>query len=183
VTVLLTSRLRLEPIAKQHFDGIYEMDRLPEVMRYISGKPATREQTAAWIASVERCWAAWNTSWWALIKPASGRIIGAGCIQHARREAALPADLDSLRSNPLEIGWRLHPEFWRRDLATEAARRMAAFAFENLAASELIASCHPDNAASIRVMERLGMHLRGLETWHGELSPTYVISRENWLKT
>jgi hypothetical protein len=50
LTVLHTARLRLEPITDQHLDGVYEMDREAEVMRYISGEPATREQTAAWIA-------------------------------------------------------------------------------------------------------------------------------------
>jgi RimJ/RimL family protein N-acetyltransferase len=180
VTVLHTARLRLEPITDQHLDGVYEMDREVEVMRYISGKPATREQTAAWIARVQRCWAAWGTSWWAFVEPASGRIAGAGCIQYARREADLPADLQTLRCNPLEIGWRLHPDFWRQGLASEAAFRMAAFAFEDLAGAELIAFRHPDNVASARLMERLGMRYRGLETWYGEIGATHVVGREEW---
>ena len=181
--VLHTTRLLLEPIAERHLDGLYAMDQIPEVMRYITGKPATREQTEAWIAGVQRCWTAWSTSWWAFIEPTSARIAGAGCIQYARREAALPADLKSLRHNPLEIGWRLHPDFWRQGLASEAAERMAAFAFDSLAAPELIATCHPDNFASIRVMGRLGMQFRGIEIWYGDLSPTYLVSRENWLKS
>ncbi len=37
---------------------------------------------------------------------------------------------------------------------------MARFAFENLAAKELMAVRHPDNAASGAVMDRLGMHYR-----------------------
>lgn len=37
MTVLLTPRLRLEPITEVHFDGLQAMNRLPEVMRYISG--------------------------------------------------------------------------------------------------------------------------------------------------
>ena len=139
LTTLHTERLRLEPFAEQHLDGLHEMNRRPEVMRYITGQPETREQTAAAIARVQRCWAAWGTSWWAFIDLASGRVAGAGCIQHARRDAALPADLESLRSNPLEIGWRLHPDFWRQGLASEAAARMAAFAFDTLATPEIIA--------------------------------------------
>lgn len=181
LTTLYTTRLRLEPIGEQHLDGLYAMDRLPEVMRYVSGRPATLEQTHAWIGRVQACWAAWGTSWWAFIEPATNRVVGAGCIQYARREADLPADLNSLRSNPLEIGWRLHPDFWRRGLASEAALRMAAFAFEDLAAAELIAVRHPDNHASARVMDRLHMHFRGLETWYGHLEATHVVSREAWL--
>jgi RimJ/RimL family protein N-acetyltransferase len=182
MTILRTARLCLEPFAEQHLDGLNAMNQMPEVMRYISGEPETREQTAAWIAGVQRCWAAWGTSWWAFIEPTSGRIAGAGCIQYAHREAERPADLESLRRNPLEIGWRLHPDYWRQGLATEAALRMAAFAFDSLAARELIASCHPDNDASVRVMDRLGMRYRGIEIWYGEPGPTHSLSRDDWLK-
>lgn len=135
------------------------------------------------VAGVQRCWSTWSTGWWAFIDPRSGRLAGAGCIQYARREASLPLDLESLLANPLEIGWRLHPEFWRQGLASEAAQRMAAFAFERFSAHELIATCHPNNAASIRVMARLGMQFRGCEIWYGEPCHTYVLTRETWLKT
>lgn len=180
MTTLHTPRLRLEPLVAAHLDGLYAMDQLPEVMRYISGEPATREQCTEWIARSQRCWAAWGTGWWAFIELASGRLAGAGCVQHARTTLALPADLQSLRSNPLEIGWRLHPHFWRQGLATEAAQRMARFAFEELAAAEIIAVRHPDNADSQRVMDRLGMRFRGLEGWYGFSDPTCVLSRQDW---
>ncbi len=179
--ILHTARLRLEPITTQHLDGLHEMDRLPEVMRYISGEPASLEQTKAWVARVQRCWAAWGTSWWAFIDPASGRVAGAGCIQHGRTTPNLPDDLQTLRTNPLEIGWRLHPDFWGKGLATEAALRMAAFAFDDLAAPELIANRDPNNKASERVMQRLGMHYRGMEPWYGVPCATHVLSRKAWL--
>ncbi len=156
------------------------MNRKPEVMQFITGQPETREQTAAGIARVQRCWAALGTSWWAFIEPASGRVAGAGCIQYARRDPVMPSDLGSLRSNPLEIGWRLHPDFWHLGLASEAAASMTAFAFDTLAAPEIIAVRHPDNIASKRVMDRLGMRYRGMETWYGESLATHALSREDW---
>jgi len=63
MAVLHTSRLRLEPFAAAHLDGLHDMNRRPEVMRYLSGQPETREQTEAGIARVQRQWAAWGTSW------------------------------------------------------------------------------------------------------------------------
>ena len=44
----------------------------------------------------------------------------------ASAQAALAADFAQLRANPLEIGWRLHPDFWRQGLASEAALRAGA---------------------------------------------------------
>lgn len=181
MTILHTPRIRLEPFDDSHLEGLWAIDQLPEVMRYITGEPGTRAQTAAWVSRVQRCWKVLGTSWWAFIEPGSGRVMGAGCIQYARRSADLPDDLDTLRSNPLEIGWRLHPDFWRRGLATEAAFRMADFAFQDLAAPELIAVRDAENVASGRVMDRLGMRYRGPENWYGQSVPTYHVAREDWL--
>lgn len=180
MTILETARLRLEPLAPRHLDGLHEMNRLPEVMRYISGQPETREQTEAMIARVQRCWAAWGTSWWALMLRDSGRLAGAGAIQYLRQQADPQADLEALRANPLEIGWRLHPDFWRLGLASEAAARMTAFAFDDLAAAELLAVRHPENLASGRVMDRLGMRYRGMETWYGRPLATHAVSAAEW---
>ena len=179
-TTLQTQRLRLEPFDERHLDGLHAMNSLPEVMRYIGGNTETIEQTASVIARVKRCWAAWGTSWWAFIETESERVAGAGCIQYLRREASPPEDLQSLIGNPIEIGWRLHPDFWRQGLAIEAARSMAAFAFRRFPIEELLAVRHPDNKDSCRVMERLGMRQRGLEPWYGTTVATHVISRGDW---
>lgn len=177
---LHTERLRLEPFEEKHLDGLNAMNSLPEVMRFVGGHTESREQTAAVIARVKRAWAAWGASWWALIETSSGRVAGAGCIQHLRRDAAPPEDLESLKANPLEIGWRLHPDFWRQGLASEAARCMTAFAFDRFPIQELLAVRHPENLDSGRVMDRLGMHPRGLEPWYGTTVATHVITRAEW---
>lgn len=180
MTTLLSARLRFEPFCDAHLDGLHAMNRLPEVMRYVGGQPETREQTAEAIARVQRAWAANGTGWWALVDLASGRIAGGACVQRLRREATLPTDPAELQALPLEIGWRLHPEFQGRGLATEAGARAAAFAFERFAPAELLAVRHPDNLASARVMDRLGMRYRGQETWYGKAVATHVLTRDEW---
>jgi RimJ/RimL family protein N-acetyltransferase len=59
---------------------------------------------------------------------------------------------------------------------------MVAFAFVSLDAPELLAVRHPDNANSARVMDRLGMHYRGLEPWYGKRLATHVLPRATWLR-
>jgi RimJ/RimL family protein N-acetyltransferase len=171
MTVLNTPRLLLEPFADAHLEGLYAMNRLPEVMRYISGAPETREQTQAGIARVQAAWAAWGYSWWALIDRASGRVAGAACLQH----------LDRDRTQPHELGWRLHPDFWGQGLATEAAKQIAHHAFEVVQAPELVAIRHPDNLASAKVMERLGMAYRRMGRWFDEDLALHGITRHEWL--
>lgn len=99
-------------------------------------------------------------------------MVGAGCIQH----------LGGQTHNPLELGYRLRRDRWGQGLASEAARALAGFAFETLAAPELTAICHPKNTSSARVMLRLGMHYRGVEHWHDQDVDVYGMSRTDWLQ-
>ncbi len=171
MTILTTERLRLEPIDEHHLEGLHAMNSLREVMRFLSGQPETLEKTRSMIAVVRERWATYGFSWWAFIERATGRLVGAGCIQHLGRDPA----------NPHEIGWRLAPDCWGQGLASEAARAMAAFAFDTLGAPSLVSVCLPENAASRRVMERLGLHYRGMETWYERPHAVYGMTRRDWL--
>jgi 8-oxo-dGTP diphosphatase len=56
-----------------------------------------------------------------------------------------------------EIGYWFDPELWGRGLATEAVRRMVAFAFDTLGLAELRAATLADNPASARVLAKAGL--------------------------
>lgn len=171
MTILTTPRLLLQPIDDHHLTGLRELNSDPQVMRYITGRPETPDETLTMIARVKARWLEWGYSWWALIDRETGRLVGAGCIQHMQRDAA----------NPLEIGWRLRPDVWGKGYASEAARAMAGFAFEVLAVPQLLAVCHQENSDSARVMQRLGMRYRGVERWYDTDTAVYVMERDEWL--
>jgi RimJ/RimL family protein N-acetyltransferase len=56
-----------------------------------------------------------------------------------------------------EIGWRLAADSWGCGYATEGARAVLAFGFGTLGLDEIVSFTVPDNLASRRVMERIGM--------------------------
>ena len=178
MTALTTARLNLVPFTDDHLDGLNTLNSDPEVMRYLSGRPETREETVAVIERVKQRWMAFGYSWWSFIDKETGLIIGAGVIQNLRREATAQPD----PACPLEIGWRLRRDYWNKGLATEAAHAMAGFAFNTIQADEIYAVCHPDNAASARVMQRLGMQYAGLQTWYGKTVVTYQVTSQLYLK-
>jgi len=60
-----------------------------------------------------------------------------------------------------EVGWAVHPEEWGKGYATEAAWQVMDYAFRELSVHRIVAFCHADNRASVRVMEKLGMHQDG----------------------
>ena len=171
MTQLLTPRLRLEPFTDAHLDGLYTLNSDPEVMRYITGKPQVLDETKAMIERMKQHWADFGCGWWSFIELATNDLIGAGCIQPLAR----------IPGNPPEIGWRLRTDKWHQGYASEAARGMAEFAFNTLHNPDLTAVCHPDNAASAKVMERLGMEFRGIETWYDMDTRAYYMTRERYL--
>jgi ribosomal-protein-alanine N-acetyltransferase len=75
---------------------------------------------------------------------ATSHVVGDGFIQLNRSQSA-------------EVGWGVHPDLWRRGLATEIAEALVAIAFERLGCSRVWAKSFAENEASIRVMEKVGM--------------------------
>jgi RimJ/RimL family protein N-acetyltransferase len=169
--ILETARLRLEPITDAHLDGLHAMNSEADVMRYITGKPETREDTQAMIGRVKTRWAEWGFSWFSLFEKSSGDLVGAAGLHYLGYDQA----------NPHEIGWRLRTDKWGQGFASEAAQRLVAFAFDDLKAPLLCAVCHPENKASSRVMERLGMRYVGDESCYGMTTSRYDITRAQWL--
>lgn len=57
----------------------------------------------------------------------------------------------------VEVGWILHPDYGGQGFATEAANALLDFCFDRVCARWALASIHPENQASIKLAERLGM--------------------------
>ena len=79
---------------------------------------------------------------------------------------------------------------WGRGLATEAARRVVDLAFEHFGVWRVWATCAPQNRASRRVLEKVGMRYEGLlRRWivsplvspEPRDSDCLAITRDDWL--
>lgn len=63
MTQLTTPRLRLEPYTDAHLDALNALNSDPDVYRYLSGKPETRDETQAVIERVKARWIEIGYSW------------------------------------------------------------------------------------------------------------------------
>ena len=81
----------------------------------------------------------------------------------------------------VEIGYRLHPDYWNRGLITEAARAVRDHAFADLKLPRVISLIHPENIPSRRVGEKNRMKMEKEITFRGFPTLLYAITREEWL--
>jgi len=170
MSLLTTPRLRLEPLEDRHFDGLHALNSDPVVMRYITGRADTADDTRLMIDRVKARWAEFGHSWWGFIRRQDGVLIGCGCIQHLNRDPA----------GPLETGWRLRQDAQGQGYASEAARHMVGWAFQTLEPELICAVCRPENTPSSTVMERLGMTFTGTGRWYDMDCKRYDITAAQW---
>jgi RimJ/RimL family protein N-acetyltransferase len=117
----------------------------PQIMRFYPA-PKTREQAAAWIDWNRRNYDEYGYGLW-IIETHEGEFVGDCGLTWQK--------VDGVRR--LEVGYHVTPSWQGQGIATEAATACRDFAREHLDTSELIAIIHPDNGASERVAEKLGM--------------------------
>ena len=145
---LYTERLWLRPWRASDRAPFAAMNADPEVMRYFPAT-LTRAESDAFVDQVEAELEQRGWGWWALEERSTQTFIGfSGLLLIKFEEHFTPA---------IEIGWRLARQAWGHGYATEAARAVAAFAFETLELDELVSFTTVANERSQAVMRRLGM--------------------------
>jgi len=154
---LHSERLRLVPASPEHLPHLAALNADPEVMRYLTGRPATEAETAdEW---VER--RGFRSD------PARGLGYWVGFLREDSPEPPF-AGWWGLGVTPGEdgvahLGYRLPRAMWGRGLATEGCRTMVEHAFGTLGLTRVWASSMAVNTGSRRVLERLGF--TETETW------------------
>ncbi|UQV19813.1 GNAT family N-acetyltransferase [Brevundimonas albigilva] len=127
-----------------------------ETTRFIGG-PKTPPETWRILMTVAGAWSLTGISFFSVIEKASGQWVGR--IGPWRPEG-WPGP---------EVGWSLHPDAAGKGYAREAAVASLDYAFDVLGWDEAIHTIDADNAASIRLAERLGSRYRG----PGRLPPPF----------
>jgi [ribosomal protein S5]-alanine N-acetyltransferase len=139
---LETARLRLRPFEPRDADAVFAVLSDPEVGRWVGGAHASVEDSRALIERAR----ARELAMWAVEERETGALVGEVGLQPLERVGP-----------EVEIGWTIGRPWWGRGYATEAAARWLDVAFATLALDEVLATVLPENAASHRVAEKLGM--------------------------
>ncbi len=168
---LETERLILRSFREDDVDSMAELFANPHFMRFSLGVFTERKQTFAFVQKVMDWDRAGIPSQFAIVPRREDAIIGyCGFFYHP--EHAI---------EDIEIGYRLHPDYWNRGLITEAARAVRDHGFRDWKLARVISLIHPENIPSCRVAEKNGMTVEKKITFRGFPTLVYAITREEWL--
>ncbi|MER7757507.1 GNAT family N-acetyltransferase [Kitasatospora sp. NPDC097643] len=150
MTTIETSRLVLRRWHEHDVAPMAAVNADPEVMRWIAdGRVRTEAQTRLGIEAMERTWDTDGIGMFAVELRATGELAGfTGFAVPNFLPEVLPA---------IEIGWRLGRAFWGRGIATEAAAAALRFGFEEHGLDRVVSIAQIGNAASERVMAKIGL--------------------------
>ena len=167
---LQAARFILRCFGEEDVDVMAQLFANPDFMRFSLGVFNERKQTVAFIEKVMGWDRAGMPSQFAVVPRGEDAIVGyCGFFHHAE----VPGEV--------EIGYRLHPDYWNRGLITEAARAVRDHGFADLKLPRVISLIHPENIPSRRVAEKNGMKVEKEITFRGFRTLVYAITREEWL--
>lgn len=161
--ILETNRLVLRTWTLEDSEAALQIWGDADVMKFV-GKPFEDIEVAR--RALKNAVAAQDKhgiSLWAAVEKSSGRVVGC-CGFH-------PFE------NDLEIAYHFVPAVWGRGYATEAAQACLGYAFGKLETAKIIGFTHPENIASSRVLEKIGMKYKGLVEIEGAKERKYELNR------
>ncbi|GAA1939349.1 GNAT family N-acetyltransferase [Amycolatopsis minnesotensis] len=181
--ILRTERLRLVPLADEHLELEVELDADPAVMRYLTGRAASRTEveqahrrrmSSAHELPGLGLWVGFTgdefVGWW-LLRPPNG------------------PDQPKV-DGEAELGYRLRSEHWRRGYASEGSRELIRYGFEDMGLCRIFAQTMAVNVASRATMASVGLTFARAFPCHGPVEDPvpgvgegeveYEITRVGW---
>lgn len=166
---LETDRLLLRRFAPDDLDALARIAADPEVMRYIgSGQPMSRAETETALRSIIEGFERRGYGRWALVHKTGGELIGYCGLTLLDETVGV------------ELAYMLNRPYWRTGLAAEAVAACLRCGFESLGLDKISAITHARNAASIRLLERVGLKFVKALRYYGIECVQYEMTREDF---
>lgn len=161
VPVLETERLILRERRADDFPAYAEMWTRPEVVRFTTINPLSREEAWTKFARMAGFWAIAGYGFWAVEEKASGNFVGEAGLADFKRDIE-----PSLDGKP-EFGWGFIPSVYGQGYATEAVGAALNWALTTRSEETYCCIIDPENAASIRVAAKCGFRKSVETTYKG----------------
>lgn len=162
-----TERLRYRPLEASDADALHRVWGDAEVMRYLpSGPSQSLEDTTERVVRHASRFAETGYGLCAVVERESGRVVGV-C-------GLFPVEWVGPE---VEVAYHFARDVWNRGYATEAAAAWVRCAFDGRGLERVVALAFPENRASTRVMEKIGMRFQREVDKYGQTLVEYAIER------
>ncbi|MCC6726698.1 MAG: GNAT family N-acetyltransferase [Saprospiraceae bacterium] len=149
--LLTTERLLLRPFSESDAPEVFIQRSDERILRYTGIQAAVNLESAVnHLRNLVKYGEKGEGSAWAICLKNDEKLIGTICLWQFDFEKSC-----------VEIGYTLHPDNWGNGLGKEAVAAVVDFAFQSMQANLVEAYVHPQNLASIKLLERVGFTLTG----------------------
>jgi RimJ/RimL family protein N-acetyltransferase len=170
--ILETDRLLLREIRLSDAEDMFRLDSSPNVVKYLGNNPVKSiEESVTLIEMIRNQYIQNGIGRFAVVLKESNEFIGWCGIKFL-------TEPENNYVNVYEIGYRLIEEHWGKGFGFEAAKAWLDYGFNTMKVKTMYASVHKENAASKRILEKLGLQITSEFLWREEI-PCYWLELEN----
>ncbi len=166
--IIQTERLIIREFQVFDIEPLAQIMAKPEVMQFSPTGVLSTKKTAVRIQSFIDSYQTNGYGKWAVIHRENKRLIGYCGIAVEEIEGKLEN----------ELGYRIDSEFWGKGLATEAANACLQYGFDKFKFDYVLGIVEPENQASVKVLEKVGMEFVKESTWCGKVVCIYQVMRK-----
>lgn len=150
--VLETDRLHLVEVNKEHAQGLFDNFSNPAVVQYYGMDPMTElAQAEKLVERFKNSFLTGHSMRWAIIRKEDNRFVGTIGLNNL-----------SKGMKRAEIGFEMHPDFWRSGITSEALKAVLYYSFTEMGLHRMGAVTFMDNVASIKLLEKHGFEQEGI---------------------
>jgi ribosomal-protein-alanine N-acetyltransferase len=170
-----SERLLYREIIPEDSNDLFLLDTNPEVHRFLGNNTFKFiGQTHEMIANIRQQYVNNGIGRWATIEKTSGIFIGWSGLKFI-------TTIENNRTNFYDVGYRLLPKYWGKGYASEATATALTYGFLKMNLNEIIGTCHEENSASRRVLEKNGLKFSEKYKWKDLICDWLSISKTEWL--
>ncbi|HEX2548885.1 MAG TPA: GNAT family N-acetyltransferase [Gammaproteobacteria bacterium] len=163
--ILETKRLILKHPTASHFNELFQLRTDHQVMEYI-GAIQTEEQVKEFIENAKSYSYKYHLGFYSVFEKETGQFVGQAGLFHLGF---------NIHQSDIELAYRLHTKYWNKGYATELAKALIHYGFQQLLLPKIIAILRPENERSRNVMEKAGMSYFGMMDYKDIKLPCYEI--------
>jgi [ribosomal protein S5]-alanine N-acetyltransferase len=168
-----TARLVMRPFATSDVDELHRLWVDPGVRKFLWDDRIIPAETAvAVLESSIGSFATHGFGFWTICFKNDPKLIGFAGLRRFTEDGA--------GTSEVEILYGVAPEHWGKGIATEAASEVLRYGFEEAELANIYAGADSPNAASFRVIEKLGMKFARKTAINGVEAVYYEINRGDY---